>query len=228
MGIMMKLGRIIFVLCLPLFLISSNVRWLALNQNYYEATQAKYAVSEHSGLSQWQISAANKALIAFFQTPSDTLPQQLQSNGLSPSFFKPREVAHLFDVRSLIYKIGDVQLVSALYLVLFLLVGYWVPRSQPIRRTASNLLLGSGVTVLTLLAVYVFSLIDFGGLFRQFHLLSFRNDYWLLDPNTDNLIKMFPEEFWMDAVRTLALLCSGESLALGGLAGGVLLWVKRR
>ena len=41
-------------------------------------------------------------------------------------------------------------------------------------------------------------LIGFDDLFRQFHLLSFANDFWLLDPRTDHLIQMFPQGFWFD------------------------------
>ena len=44
---------------------------------------------------------------------------------------------------------------------------------------------------------------DFSDLFIQFHLLSFSNDLWLLDPRTDNLIRLFPQEFFLDAAMRI-------------------------
>ena len=41
---------------------------------------------------------------------------------------------------------------------------------------------------------------DFEAFFTRFHLLSFANDFWLLDPATDYLIMLFPGGFWQDAM----------------------------
>ncbi len=61
----------------------------------------------------------------------------------------------------------------------------------------------------------VASLFDFNWLFTQFHLLSFSNDFWLLDPSTDYLIMLFPEGFWFDAVIVIFGLMALLALAIG-------------
>ncbi len=70
------------------------------------------------------------------------------------------------------------------------------------------------------------TLLNFDRLFLQFHLLSFANDFWLLDPTKDYLIMLFPEGFWFDAIFFGALAILGLALILGGVAGGYL-WFTR-
>ncbi len=58
------------------------------------------------------------------------------------------------------------------------------------------------------------ALVGFQDLWTEFHLLAFTNDLWKLDPDTDHLIQMFPEDFWLDATLLVAGLTALESLAL--------------
>jgi len=61
----------------------------------------------------------------------------------------------------------------------------------------------------------------------QFHLFSFSNKFWQLDPTRDYLIMLFPGEFWYDATLFCALATVGLAIILGGVSGGYLV-VKRR
>ena len=61
-------------------------------------------------------------------------------------------------------------------------------------------------------------LVGFDQLFLTFHMLSFSNDFWRLDPATDRLVQMFPQGFWFDVsigVGVLTVL-EGGLVALGG------------
>jgi integral membrane protein (TIGR01906 family) len=58
------------------------------------------------------------------------------------------------------------------------------------------------------------ALVGFEELWTRFHLLAFTNDLWKLDPDTDHLIQMFPEDFWLDATLLVAGLTALEALAL--------------
>jgi len=64
--------------------------------------------------------------------------------------------------------------------------------------------------------VGIWALIDFEGLFLTFHLTSFSNDLWMLDPSKDYLIMMFPERFFFDAALFLVGSTAVEALILGG------------
>ncbi len=48
-------------------------------------------------------------------------------------------------------------------------------------------------------------LIDFQGAFVKFHEIFFKNDLWQLDPKTDLLIRLMPEEFFVSGfIKILA------------------------
>lgn len=56
----------------------------------------------------------------------------------------------------------------------------------------------SGVTVLVLPALIGLACaINFDELFIVFHKIFFRNDYWLFDPDTDPIINLLPDTFFM-------------------------------
>ena len=48
--------------------------------------------------------------------------------------------------------------------------------------------------------MFIFYIVDFNNLFYKFHLLVFNNNFWILDPKTDNLINFFPESFFDNAL----------------------------
>ncbi len=56
-----------------------------------------------------------------------------------------------------------------------------------------------------ILIFYLIILFNFNNVFNYFHLISFNNNYWLLNPEADNLIKMFPEKIFFDLARTAIL-----------------------
>ena len=65
------------------------------------------------------------------------------------------------------------------------------------------------------------SLVGFDRLFLAFHLISFANDLWQLDPTRDYLLAMFPEAFFFDATMLIALAASVQALLLVAIAVAV-------
>jgi len=63
-----------------------------------------------------------------------------------------------------------------------------------------------GRAFLALLAVVGLMIVtNFDWFFYQFHLLSFANDFWQLDPTRDYLIMLFPQGFWFDVTLLIAI-----------------------
>jgi integral membrane protein (TIGR01906 family) len=71
-------------------------------------------------------------------------------------------------------------------------------------------------------------MLDFDRFFLQFHLISFANDLWQLDPTKDYLIMLFPQGFWYDATLFCALGTVVMAVVLAGMAGGYLLLIRRK
>ena len=70
--------------------------------------------------------------------------------------------------------------------------------------------------------------LNFNRLFHLFHIISFSNEFWMLDPASDYLIMLFPQGFWFDATLFSALLTIALAVVLGGVAGGFLIAKRHR
>ena len=63
-------------------------------------------------------------------------------------------------------------------------------------------------------AVILLACIDFNSLFVLFHKVAFTNDLWLLNPQTDLLIRLMPIEFF---ISYAAIIGGGWLLGMAGL-----------
>ena len=70
--------------------------------------------------------------------------------------------------------------------------------------------------------------LDFGWLFNQFHLLSFSNDLWQLNPAHDYLVRLFPWGFWRDAATYVMASVAVGAVVLAAIGGGYLLTARKR
>ena len=63
---------------------------------------------------------------------------------------------------------------------------------------------GLGALLVPLGAFAVWAAVDFSSAFTFFHEVLFTNDLWLLDPETDMLLRLLPEQFFADFAGTIA------------------------
>ncbi|MEI4800798.1 TIGR01906 family membrane protein [Bacillus sp. NPDC077411] len=76
-----------------------------------------------------------------------------------------------------------------------------------IRKQKEKFLLYAGVLTIVFPIVLILPIaINFEKSFVFFHKLLFQNDYWLFDPETDPIIRMLPEQFFMHAACIILLL----------------------
>ena len=141
----------------------------------------------------------------------------------SPAFVE-RELTHMQDVRTLFVGALRAQLVALIAIVVLGLV-LWRTRL----RTAvpAGLLAGSLATLaIALLAVPVI-LLGFDGFFVRFHEIFFSGDSWQFS-NADTLIRIYPEQFWVDVSRITAALAVLQAIILGALSWWWLRTARRR
>ena len=115
------------------------------------------------------------------------------------NLYNEREIRHMRDVKGLVRGVYRIQEATGAYLAAFALVGLAAWRRRFLSRLTWSAALGGALTLGLVGLVGLASLVGFDSLFRAFHLVSFSNDLWQLDPRTDYLIAMFPEGFFLDA-----------------------------
>ena len=108
------------------------------------------------------------------------------------NFFNEREMKHMDDVKR-IFK--WVKIISALSLITFLV--FLKAEGLPL------VLLYSLILIAIILFIFLFLPFDLS--FTKFHEILFNNELWLLNPETDRLIVLLPEKFFIDAARGIIL-----------------------
>jgi integral membrane protein (TIGR01906 family) len=218
----------LFSLCLPILLLTASIGWAVNSHWLYEYGFEKYDVSQITGLAEMELEKAATGLISYFNSGEANISLVVIKDGEPFELFNQREVIHLRDVKGLIRLDYWVLLGTLIYTLGYAGVSLFWRRGRYWRRLAWGTVSGSGITLALMLALGLGALFDFDQLFLQFHLLSFSNEFWQLDPTRDYLIILFPGGFWYDAAIFCALATAGLATILGGVAGGYLLLTRSR
>jgi len=212
----------LFILCLPVLLLTASTGWAVNSQWLYKYGFEKYNVSQTTGLAEVELEKAATRLISYFNSGETNISLTVIKDGEPFELFNQREVAHLRDVKGLIRLDYWVLLGTLIYTLSYAGVSLFWRRRRYWRRLGWGVVSGSGITLALMLAIGLGILLNFDQLFYQFHLLSFTNELWQLDPTRDYLIMLFPGGFWYDAAIFCALATAGLAIILGGVAGGYL------
>jgi len=221
-------ARWLFILCLPALLLTASIGIAVNSQWLYEYGFDKYNISQVTGLPDSELEKVAAGLIDYFNSDEEFIDITVIKDGQPFTIFNQKEVAHLKDVKGLIQLDYWVLLGAGIYVVVFVTVSLsWLTRECR-RKLAVSTISGSGLTLGLMLLLGLLALLDFDRFFLQFHLISFTNDLWQLDPTKDYLIMLFPQGFWYDVTLFFAVLTLVLAIILAGVAGGYLLITRRR
>jgi len=226
--IVVIVAKWIFILCLPILLLTASIGWAINSQWLYKYGFEKYNVSQTTGIAEMELEKATTGLISYFNRGDEHISLTVIKDGKPFELFNQREVAHLRDVKGLIWLGYWVLLGTLIYTLGYAGVSLFWRRGRYWRQLAGGMISGSGITLALMLAIGLGILLNFDQLFYQFHLLSFSNEFWQLDPTRDYLIMLFPGGFWYDAAIFCALATASLAIILGGVAGGYLLLTRSR
>jgi integral membrane protein (TIGR01906 family) len=166
-------------------------------------------------------------LIDYFNLKSDTAQIEVVKGSQKFELFNSRELIHLEDVRNLIQRDYWVQRGAFVLMVICALVLFFGFRSGW-RVSVKGLFWGGAITLVLMAVLAFWALFGFEQFFILFHLASFSNDYWMLNPATDYLIRLFPEGFFYDAAMLGYGIVIIEALVISGAAWGALRLTGRK
>ena len=212
-------ARWLFMLCLPVLLLTASIG-VAVNSLWlYKYGFEKYSVGQTTGLAEVELEKAAEGLIGYFNSDEEDINLSVVKDGQPFELFNQREVIHLKDVKGLIWLNYRVLLGTLIYALCYVGVSLFWRKRRYWRRLAWGVVGGGGITLALMLALGIGTLLGFDRLFLQFHLISFTNPFWLLDPTTDYLIMLFPQGFWFDVTLFCLLTTVFGTVVLGGVAG---------
>ena len=210
---------LVIAVAMPLFLIAANVRIVTESGWFYTYAFDRYEVSERTGIEPRELRRVADEIKAYFRGGEERLDVRATVYGDERDLFSEREILHMIDVKRLMRGVSLIERVSfytmaGLALALLALVG----RRAALLAVGRGLVYGAALSFAILIALGIGLAAGFDALFTRFHVISFANDLWLLDPNRDFLVMIFPETFFRDATLAIAGLTLGQAALTGGVA----------
>lgn len=215
------------MLGLPILLLTASIGWAVNSLWLYKSGFEKYAISQSTGLAEVELDKTARGLISYFNSGEEYISLTVVKEDKAFVLFNQREVTHLKDVKGLIWLDYWVLLGTLIYALGYAVGSLFRGKRQYWRQLEWGVVGGSSITLALMLALGLGTLLGFNQLFLQFHLISFSNQLWQLDPARDYLIMLFPERFFYDAALFCALGTAVGAVVLGGVAGGHLLFTRK-
>ncbi len=188
----------LLVLCVPVLFLTSALKWAVNEVRLYEYGFNKYKIEQTTGIPNSELRAVAVQLIDYFNSRVDDAQVMADIGGRRAALFKEKELIHLRDVRNLIRLNSLVQL-SCLAAMAVCISVLMLTSKQSWLILTEAALAGSGLTMGLMVALAIWCWLGFDQFFYLFHVASFRNEYWMLNPAEDYLIRLFPEGFFYDA-----------------------------
>ncbi len=196
--IVRKLTFWLLVLCTPVLLLTSALRWATSDLRVYEYGFNKYKIEQTTGIPNRELRAVAVQLIDYFNSRVEEAQIVVDLRGMRTALFSEKELIHLQDVRNLICLNNIIQVSALAAMAVCTSVLMLISRRRWLVLIKAALA-GSGLTLGLMMVLALWCWLGFDQFFYLFHVASFPNEYWMLNPAQDYLIKLFPEGFFYDA-----------------------------
>ncbi len=217
-----------FVVAVPIFLIAVSVRWVINAPILYSFGFDRHHVAAYTGIEREELLSAGRQIRDYFNGNDEYLDVRIQVGGVRRGIYNEREIHHMKDVRGLVRGVYRISEAAGAFLLLYVIGRLAIAGRPALPRILKLLRLGGLLTLAIVGGLGLGSLVGFDRLFLAFHIVSFANDLWQLDPRTDYLVAMFPQGFFFDATLWIAgsailgaaIFIAAPTIALRKLPGG--------
>ncbi|SNX54574.1 TIGR01906 family membrane protein [Thermoanaerobacterium sp. RBIITD] len=193
MRILNKIVPIFMVIFLFIFIMLSNLQYMAFNSDFYYMEFSKYNITNVTGMDKYQLSKVATRIQDYLSGKVDSLQTNAVIYGQNQNVFNERELKHMKDVREL-FKRGF--FIKNIVIFLFVLSIFFLYFSK---KDTFNIIYHGMLWIIGIIIVATIIVsLDFNRWFTYFHLIFFNNDLWELDITKDRLIQMLPEGFFSD------------------------------
>ena len=187
---------------------------------YYEKEYAKYGVLQDVHMEMNDLLDVTDQMMAYLRGNREDLHVPTVVDGQPREFFNDREIAHMEDVRGLF--LGGLALRRISIGLIVVCVVLLFARKADVRRVLPKMICAGSALFFAVLAILA-AIIS-----TDFHHIFFNNDLWLLNPDTDLLINIVPEPFFMDTAARIAVTYGVSVLAVFAICLIILYYNDRR
>ncbi len=194
-------SKLALIILIPILVLFISFLMNAFDEPYYHQQFEKNNVYKQFAINSTELDQVNTELLDYLKHGKGevniTVAQKITAKKTSiVQFFNKKETIHLTEVRELIQ---GTLVFFYFFLTIFILLTFFVyfkNKKKFTRNMVLTLIIGNIFNIILTLIISTAIFLNFSNFFTKFHLTLFKTDTWLLNPLTDNLIKMFPQQFF--------------------------------
>lgn len=205
MKFVIRVISIFFAITACVTFLLSSIEFIGLNRDIYRNIQVRYGIAEYAYMSQDTLDAVTDVLIDYMAGESDDIEIFAEIKGQEERVFGIKEKLHMRDVRELFIMMDKVILISICSLVLLLLAGMLIDIESMKKMFLKTVLITMIIVVAIFIMLIFYIIMDFYGFWLTFHDMMFDNNMYYLNPDTDNLINIMTEDFFMSICMNVGL-----------------------
>lgn len=218
------LFAILSSICVILVLLITSIDYHAFNTSFYESEYASMETAKEIGMTQKDLMRSTKTLLDYLHDDRDDIDVSAHIKGNKREVFNEKEAMHMVDVKALyqnVLSLRMIALIGGAIMLIYLFVRF---KSKALITLSYRYMQVAIVFLILIAALSIWAICDFYTFWTSFHQLFFTNDLWLLNPATDVMINMFPQDFFFHMVLRIVLTFALFFIALFGLS----LWYVKR
>lgn len=186
----------VFSIIIVLFVTSVEVA-IYMDFGFYEKEYEKYQVLDDLDMQMEDVMLVTHEMMDYLHGKRDDLVVMTTVSGEKREFFNEREKQHMVDVKNIFLAGMQVRRVAIILMLGSLAILFFSKAKWKILVAKWYMGITCVLTVIGIGLGYLFAQ-DFNTYFVKFHEIFFTNDLWILNPDTDLMIRMLPEGFFAD------------------------------
>ena len=207
--------KILFNTSLFLAMLLSNSLLMINTDSFYEFEFNKNNTALKTGINENDLFLVVDNIQDFFKEKSnEKINMVVYISGIKKNLFNSKEIQHMIDVKNLILNIKLFNYLLWFTALILLLIKISLSKEKILISLLSITRSYFIYSVAILISTLILIALSFRWIFYFFHIISFDNNLWILDPRTDYLIKIFEEVFFMDAAIFIGILTLFSSIII--------------
>ena len=204
----------VFVLLLPIPLITSNVRLAFDSLTLYRYGFEQYSVKYTTGLDMDQLMYVAEDIRDYFNSAKPLLDTEVLIGGDKVNLFNERETLHMKDVKTLVKRVHIMQICAGTLILAYVVLMLIISGRRAVTDLLSQVLRSCLLTTMAVVILGVLFVIGFDQVFQGFHILSFEQGTWTFDPRYNYLTRLFTMGFFQDALFFVAISVALQALLI--------------
>lgn len=192
------------ILAILVILLITCIDFLCFNKTFYHRQYKSLHTAQEVSMTQKDLYKTTDALLDYLKGERDNLNVSITMKGYEQEAFNSKEISHMSDVKKLYqFTLRLRAFCLGFALAILIVLGYF--KKLVLSDFCTRLMKSIVILIFSVAALSLWAFTSFDSFWTVFHQIAFRNDLWLLNPNTDLLINLFPAPFFSALVMRIGI-----------------------